>query len=103
MKTHKKMIPMRKTSFLAAALLGLFVAACGNKGFQTVEVAQFKEAIKNPSVVLVDVRTPQEFAQGHIDNALNIDVKDAQFIENIKGAIPPESKVAVYCRCSAAA
>lgn len=98
MNTHKKMIPMRKTSFLAAALLGLFVAACGNKGFQTVEVAQFKEAIKNPSVVLVDVRTPQEFAQGHIDNALNIDVKDAQFIENIKGAIPKESKVAVYCR-----
>lgn len=85
-------------SFLAAALLGLFVAACGNKGYQTVEVAQFKEAIKNPSITLVDVRTPEEFAQGHIDNALNIDFKNGQFIENFKGAVPQESQVAVYCR-----
>ena len=60
---------MRKMRFLAAALLGLFVAACGNKGYQTVEVAQFKEAIKNPSIVLVDVRTPQEFAQGYWKSA----------------------------------
>ena len=51
---------MRKMSFLAAALLGLFVAACGDQGYKTVEVAQFKEVVKNPSVVLVDVRTPQE-------------------------------------------
>ena len=89
---------MRKMRFLAAALLGLFIAACGNQGYKTVEVAQFKEVIKDSSIVLVDVRTPEEFTQGHIKNALNIDFKNELFVENFKSAVPKESKVAVYCR-----
>ncbi len=89
---------MKLFRFFAVALCGLFIAACGNTEFKTVEVAQFKEAIKSADMKLVDVRTPAEFAQGHIEEALNIDVKDEAFMQNIQQALPEGSKVAVYCR-----
>lgn len=63
-----------------------------------LNVEQFGELIKDTTVVLLDVRTPQEFAQGCIEGALNIDVKDSLFIKNVQAAIPAGAKVAVYCR-----
>ncbi len=46
-------------------------------------------------VRLIDVRTPKEYAEGHIAGAENIDVKAANFAERIKGI---SGTVAVYCR-----
>ena len=65
---------------------------------ENFNVAQFGELIKDTAVVLLDVRTPEEFAQGCIEGALNIDVKDSLFIQNVQAAIPAGAKVAVYCR-----
>ena len=33
------------------------------------------------AVTVLDVRTPEEFAEGHLPNAVNIDFKDAGFSE----------------------
>ena len=65
---------------------------------ENFNVEQFGELIKDTTVVLLDVRTPEEFAQGCIEGALNIDVKDSLFIQNVQAAIPAGAKVAVYCR-----
>jgi rhodanese-related sulfurtransferase len=51
----------------------------------------------DPSFVIVDVRTPEEFAQGHIEDAVNIDVEDASFATAIAG-LDPEVTYLVYCR-----
>ena len=32
-----------------------------------------------PDVQLVDVRTPEEFAEGHLENAINIDITADDF------------------------
>lgn len=49
-------------------------------------------------VVVIDVRTPQEFAAGHIDGALNIPVEQVGLgIKSIKG-LKKESPILVYCR-----
>ena len=82
----------------AVAMVAVLLVACTKPGYRTVGVAQFKELIKDTSYVLVDVRTPGEFKQGHIEGALNIDYKDPQFVGNAKNALNPQSKVAVYCR-----
>jgi rhodanese-related sulfurtransferase len=48
------------------------------------------------SVQLVDVRTPQEVAQGHLPNALNINIADADFQAKM-GKLDKSKPIAVYC------
>lgn len=50
-----------------------------------------------PNAVLVDVRTPAEFATGHIPGAVNIDVKNGTFDSELD-KLPKNQPVLVYCR-----
>tara|TARA_B100001109_G_scaffold251662_1_gene246477 strand:+ start:9284 stop:9658 length:375 start_codon:yes stop_codon:yes gene_type:complete len=45
---------------------------------------------------LIDVRTPQEYQQGHIDGALNYNIMGDEF-ENQIAALDPNKVVFVYC------
>ena len=47
--------------------------------------------------VVVDVRTPDEYAAGHVDGAINVDVESADFGAQI-AALPKDTQYAVYCR-----
>ena len=83
------------TSLLA--LLGL-ASACGQQNFENADVNGFAAQIADPDVVLLDVRTEKEFNDGHIQNALNIDIKQSGFVEKAKAALPADKTIAVYCR-----
>ena len=37
----------------------------------------------DPDFMILDVRTPEEYAEGHIENAVNIDFKSATFSEEL--------------------
>jgi len=43
-----------------------------------LDAAQFSEKISDQKVVILDVRTAAEFAEGHIPNAVNIDISNEQ-------------------------
>ena len=58
---------------------------------------EFNAAAAQPGVVLLDVRTPQEFADGHIDGALNVDLNSPSFPQQI-AELDPSTTYAVYCR-----
>jgi rhodanese-related sulfurtransferase len=59
---------------------------------------QFAEAIKGQDVVLIDVRTPEEFAQGAIKGSVNIDFFNQQaFIKQIS-SLDKNKPVYLYCR-----
>jgi len=88
---------MKKFITCLLATLGL-TSACGQQNFENTDVNGFVELIKDSAVVLLDVRTPSEFADGHIEGALNIDQKQDDFVEKVKAAIPTDKKIAVYCR-----
>jgi rhodanese-related sulfurtransferase len=62
-----------------------------------VEVAQFAAVIAEPSVQIIDVRTPAEFADGHIVGAVNIPVNDPDFGRRVS-ELDPGGRYAVYCR-----
>ncbi|HTI72437.1 MAG TPA: rhodanese-like domain-containing protein [Candidatus Limnocylindria bacterium] len=47
--------------------------------FQSVTVKEYEELRKKPNTVLLDVRTPEEFAKGHVEGATNIDVMATDF------------------------
>ena len=49
------------------------------------------------SVVVLDVRTPGEFSQGHIQGAVNLDVEAPTFDSEI-AKLDKSKTYAVYCR-----
>ena len=62
-----------------------------------VGVAEFANVIASPGVTIVDVRTPQEFADGHIEGAVNIPVELPDFMDQVS-QLDPSGTYAVYCR-----
>ena len=64
---------------------------------RSLSAADFAAAAKLPDTVLLDVRTPSEFAAGHIAGAVNIDVESATFPQLV-AALDPAKNYAVYCR-----
>jgi rhodanese-related sulfurtransferase len=63
----------------------------------SLESSDFAAAAKLPGTVLLDVRTPAEFAQGHLPGAVNVDVESADFATKV-AALDPSASYAVYCR-----
>ena len=48
-------------------------------------------------VVIIDVRTPEEYADGRLDGAQLIDIQGGDFAERI-AALEPDATTVVYCR-----
>jgi phage shock protein E len=46
---------------------------------------------------IIDVRTPEEYADGHLEGAVNIDVQAADFAERV-AELPTDAEYTVYCR-----
>ena len=61
-----------------------------------VSAADFQAAIAQPGVTVIDVRTPAEFASGHIAGAKNVDIESADFATQIL-ALDKNGTYAVYC------
>ncbi|MEE9386417.1 MAG: rhodanese-like domain-containing protein [Nannocystaceae bacterium] len=62
-----------------------------------VNVAQAQDLLRPTSeVIVLDVRTPAEFAVGHLANAVNIDVRDASFNGKI-AALDRSKSYLVHC------
>lgn len=67
-------------------------------GDDTLPPAEFV-AQRDPSAPLLDVRTPAEFAQGHLAGAVNVDVMSPDFRDRIAAMdLPTEGPVYLYCR-----
>ena len=48
---------------------------------------------------VLDVRTPAEFAEGHLAGAVNVDVLDPSFLDRIQSLdLPEDGPVYLYCR-----
>jgi thioredoxin 1 len=64
----------------------------------TISTDEFATKIAaNPGAQLIDVRTPAEFAEGHLKGAVNIDIYSSDFAERI-GKLDKSKTVMVYCR-----
>lgn len=64
--------------------------------FKTLGTDEFEKQIQQPCTIL-DVRTPEETAEGIIANAVEMNINDADFAEKIK-TLDKEIPVCVYCR-----
>ena len=64
----------------------------------SVSAVEFEKAIKADSVQLLDVRSSQEFAEGHIAGAININVQSDDFRQRADKELSKDSTILVYCR-----
>ena len=61
-----------------------------------IDVEEFRERTERRDVVVLDVRTPQEYAAGHLPGAVNLDASDADFAARV-AELDPSATYAVYC------
>ena len=72
------------TVFLLTALSLLSCNSTTAQGVKNISTDEFVEALKNSDKkIILDVRTPEEFANSHIDGAINIDVRSEDFNKRI--------------------
>lgn len=91
--------PMLKrvvTLIVALMSVAALTAGCSSSGATNQSAADFTTTVATPGVVTIDVRTPAEFAAGHIPGAVNIDVEGGLFDAQI-AELDPATTYAVYC------
>jgi rhodanese-related sulfurtransferase len=68
-------------------------------GISTISVDAAAAIAGDPpaNLVVLDVRTPEEFAEGHLEDAVLIDFYDADFADQL-AALDPDVPYLVYCR-----
>lgn len=67
--------------------------------FGSLDAEKYAKLIQKDNVTLVDVRTAEEFAAGHIAGAKhNIDVRKSTFIDDAEKTLPNKGIIAVYCK-----
>ena len=89
---------MRRVVFVF--LLLITVVSCIDQRSEEVKVISAEEMqslLEADEVQLVDVRTPEEFSLGHIDDAQNIDYFSPTFDEDIKN-LDKSKPVILYCK-----
>jgi rhodanese-related sulfurtransferase len=62
-----------------------------------IDPVEFKASYFKYKGLLIDTRTPQEYNQGHVEGAQNIDVSDPESFEKHINAIEKDKPVFVYC------
>jgi len=62
---------------------------------EPLPAAELLERARDGLVTVIDVRPPEEYAQGHIPGALNIPLER---LESRLGELPPEREIVAYCR-----
>ena len=89
---------MKKFLALFALVSVLFVAGCSSSAgaIQDVDPQTWLQSVSQSGVTIVDVRTPEEFAAGHIEGAINANVEGPSFTTDIAG-LDKAGTYALYC------
>ncbi|GAA3514935.1 rhodanese-like domain-containing protein [Aquimarina addita] len=81
-------------------VFSLLLSSCkehkDSSSVELITVEEMDSLLQMEKVQLVDVRTSKEYAEGHIEGAINIDFRDKNF-ENLISTVDKSKPVAVYC------
>lgn len=83
---------------IVVMLSTLFASCSSHQGIESVTADEFENALYDGHVQLLDVRSADEYSQGHIANVENIDVQLPDFIDKAKAKLDHTNPVYVYCR-----
>lgn len=105
---------MRYPILFVVVVSALGIAACGSEtpkasspaataaaeaaaGVRVVSPVAAQDLLADGTRTLIDVRTPEEFAEGHLPGAELIDFNAPDFAERI-GALDRNTQYVIYCR-----
>lgn len=94
---------MNKKLVILLGICLLLVVGCGKekKEIESGKITcdQMKEILEDENARLIDVRTAEEFAEGHLDGAVNIPYEEiVDKLSMDKEINPLETKIIVYCK-----
>ena len=89
---------VRKVIFVLMSFWSSIFGATAQTAFTNVNAEDFEQALKKDSVQLLDVRTQEEFDEGHLKGALLLDVFRTDFLAEATARLRKDWPVAVYCR-----
>jgi len=97
-----KSLIIRKNLLIGITMIAtIFLLSCQTpKEETTLNAIEFDQSMKNETkgnFVLLDVRTPEEFSEGHLQEAIDIDYNNPAFTSNIT-KLDKNKTVYVYCR-----
>lgn len=97
---------MKKITFLIPSILlsmAFISASCQQPvqeketGVKNISAAEFRKMADKKEGVILDVRTAEEFAEGHIPGAINIDYNSENFKSEVQ-KLDKNKSYEVYCR-----
>jgi rhodanese-related sulfurtransferase len=93
---------MNRYLTIIIATIGFFLFGCADGQSQSADgklnaVEFSKKITQTTNPVVIDVRTPEEFTEGHLPNALNYNWHGGNFEQQISG-LDKTKPVFVYCR-----
>lgn len=88
-------------TIVAAALLSLVAVSCGSDTatgrLETVAPAVAAAELDTAGLIVLDVRTPEEYASGHVADAVNVDFYRADFADRLAD-LDRDTPYLLYCR-----
>lgn len=98
---------INSSTIVLITMLWISFASCGQKQNEKSADQDSASAISlitpeelnnvNKDILLIDVRTPEEYATGHVENAINIDFRASNF-KDLIGELDKDQDVYVYCK-----
>lgn len=95
--------PISRKLAVAAVVAGLMIGACGDSTATDSQLAltgvdEVQTIVETPpeGLVILDIRTPEEFTAGHIEGAINVDYYAADFEQQL-GELDLDVPYVMYC------
>lgn len=83
---------------LRLTIFSLFaITACNAQNNQVMEVPDFANALKSKNIQILDVRTKEEFSNGHIPNALQADWTNKEEFKVRSESLNKAMPIYIYC------
>lgn len=88
-------VNMKTISFIIISILMLSNNLMAQSP-QHINAIKFKELTSKAGVIILDVRTPQEFSRGHIKGSTLLDIADREFVNRIN-LVQKDKTILLYC------
>ena len=90
-------MPDIRKSFILSLFI-IFIISCSNKGYKNINLKKAVKTINtSTNLILLDVRTAEEYSSGYIPNSINIDVLSSDFKSKIE-LLDKNKEYLIYCR-----